>query len=66
MQKYLDDLVGQKYYDEIKKKEEALKAKQVKNTGLDLGKPHMKCYNCANCLGLYPLKQLNKKRRVHV
>lgn len=62
----MDDLVGQKNYDAIKRREEELMAKQMKNTGLDLGKPHSKCYNCAYCLGTYPLKQLNKRRRVHV
>lgn len=66
MQKYLDDLIGQKNYDKIKKKEDDLNRKALKNTGLDLGKKHMKCYNCAKCMHLYPLKQMNKRRKVHV
>ena len=66
MQKYLDDLIGQKNYDNIKKMENEVERKALKNTGLDMGKPHTKCYNCAKCLGLYPLKQLNKRRKVHV
>lgn len=31
---------------------------------LNMGHKKSKCYNCAKCLGYYPLKQLNKKKKV--
>lgn len=31
---------------------------------LNLGHKKTKCYNCAKCLGLYPIKHLNKKKKV--
>jgi len=33
-------------------------------TGLDIHDRKHKCYNCAECLRTYPLKLLNKKKKV--
>ena len=64
--RYIDDLVGQKNLDKLKKEDEKRREKAFVYTGINLDQPHKKCYNCARCLNLYPLKRLNKRRKVKI
>lgn len=63
MKYYIDDIHNQMDNDRAKKCDEIEELKKKTQTTLDMGKKPHKCYNCAKCRQVYPLKQLNKKKR---
>ena len=48
---------------DMKRMRELKLQKLPQNTTLCLNKKPSKCYNCAVCLNIYPLKQLNKRKK---
>lgn len=61
---YLQTLGKQIVDKDMEKRIAELEAKKRYNTTLCLGKKPTKCYNCAVCRNIYPLKMLNKKHRL--
>ena len=58
------DALGKQIVDkEMEKRIQELESKKRYNTTLCLGKKPTKCYNCAVCRNIYPLKMLNKKQK---
>lgn len=64
MDDYLNTLGKQIVDKDMEKRIKELEAKKRYNTTLCLGKKPTKCYNCAVCKNIYPLKMLNKKHRL--
>lgn len=63
MQEYLDDIMGQKEEDKMKRALNNDQDKEFKNTGYNIPEKHEPCYNCSKCKKLYPLRKMNKKKR---
>lgn len=63
MDDYLNNLGKQIVDKEMEKRIQELESKKRYNTTLCLGKKSTKCYNCAVCRNIYPLKMLNKKQK---
>lgn len=64
MDDYLNSLGKQIVDKDMEKRIQELERKKRYNTTLCLGKKPVKCYNCAVCRSIYPLKYLNKKHRI--
>ena len=63
MQEYLDDILGQQDANKLKKEQDNREKKMKTNTGMHLPERHEPCYNCARCRRMYPLRNLNKRKR---
>lgn len=64
MDDYLNSLGKQIVDKDMEKRIQELERKKRYNTTLCLGKKPVKCYNCAVCRSIYPLKMLNKRHRI--
>ena len=64
VKEYLNKLGEQMNDAELQKQLEKDKAKQFGLTGLPLNEKHVKCYNCSKCRNAYPLKMLNKRKKI--
>lgn len=64
MDDYLNNLGKQIVDKDMEKRIAELERKKRYNTTLCLGKKPVKCYNCAVCRSIYPLKYLNKKHKL--
>lgn len=64
MQDYLNTIGQQMDDNDLKKQLAQDELKKPGNTTLLLNEKQHKCYNCAKCKGKYPLKFLNKRKRV--
>lgn len=63
MQEYLDDIMGQKEDEKLRKAFKRDQDKEFQPTGIQLPEKHEPCYNCAKCKKLYPLRNMNKKKK---
>lgn len=64
VEQYLNSLGDQMQDDNMKKQIAKEEANKAYLGTLNLPQKHTKCYNCKCCHGLYPLKMLNKKKKL--